>query len=316
MIYIKGLNVMIDLFFCQENFFLRFQHRILIHNQIIFVPLGCKQLPPCPYRDPTETNSLTVRSNEDFVPGVTCKPLPTCPKKSEPQNDDLVPGVTCIPAGELPSCPYEDPSKLVKVRNNDDFVPGITCIPLPNCPYVDPSKQLDIRNNEDLVPGVTCIPLPECSDEPLSNKKVPGVTCIPKEPEILPFCPQGIDFRNQKEWIPGKNCELINTTPKPAEDTESTPLPLCPQGNDFRSQSEWVPGKNCKIVKPISFPDDPGTRTDDPIKLAATVQMKVDDFMHHKMKETVPTYPPKEKWRANATPDQIKLVDSARERGM
>ena len=245
------------------------------------------------------------------MPGVTCKPLPKCPKKSGPENVDLVPGVTCIPAEELPPCPYEDPSKPVKVRNNDDFVPGITCIPLPNCPYEDPSKPLDIRSNEDLVPGVTCIPLPECADGPLSNNLVSGVTCIPKEPEILPFCPQGIDFRNQKEWIPGKNCELITTTPQPTENTESTPLPLCPQDIDFRSQSEWVPGKNCKIVQPS---DEPGTRTDDPSALH--IQMEVDDFMHHKMKETVPTYPPKEKWRANATPDQIKLVDSARERGM
>ena len=56
-------------------------------------------------------------------------------------------------------------------------------------------------------------------------------------------------------------------------------MPPCPDNIDFRSQTEYIPGKTCKIVP-------------QPVEL-----------------------PPKEKWRLTATPDQIRLVDSARENG-
>jgi hypothetical protein len=61
--------------------------------------------------------------------------------------------------------------------------------------------------------------------------------------------------------------------------SDCRPLPPCPDNIDVRSQTEYIPGKTCKIAP-------------QPVEL-----------------------PPKEKWRLTATPDQIKLVDSARENG-
>ena len=56
-------------------------------------------------------------------------------------------------------------------------------------------------------------------------------------------------------------------------------MPPCPDNIDVRSQNEYIPGKTCKIApQPVALP-------------------------------------PKEKWRLTATPDQIRLVDSARENG-
>ena len=61
--------------------------------------------------------------------------------------------------------------------------------------------------------------------------------------------------------------------------SDCRPLPPCPDNIDVRSQNEYIPGKTCKIVpQPVALP-------------------------------------PKEKWRLTATPDQIRLVDSAREKG-
>ena len=61
--------------------------------------------------------------------------------------------------------------------------------------------------------------------------------------------------------------------------SDCRPLPPCPDNIDVRSQTEYIPGKTCKIAP-------------QPVEL-----------------------PPKEKWRLTATPDQIRLVDSARENG-
>merc|ERR1711981_707179 len=117
-------------------------------------------------------------------------------------------------------------SKGINVRGFED------CIPRPPCP-----QGIDFRSQSEWVPGKNCKlvkdePIPFCEDEDESKGiNVRGFEdCIPRPP-----CPQGIDFRSQTEWVPGKNCKLVKE--KPEE------LPPCPQGIDFRSQSKWVLGK-------------------------------------------------------------------------
>ena len=97
------------------------------------------------------------------------------------------------------------------------------------------------------------------------------------------------------------------------------PSPPCPQDIDLGSQTEYIPGKNCKL-KPTKLSSTTTTTTTTeaaPEKLAEPDEMKVDDFMLHLTSDVeVEDYPPKEKWRASATLDQIRLVDSAREKGL
>merc|ERR1711988_1505754 len=161
--------------------------------------------------------------------------------------------------GVLPFCDDEDESKPLNVRGFKD------CTPRPPCP-----KDIDFRSQSKWVPGKNCKlvkaeEIPFCEDEDESKPlNVRGLEdCKPKPP-----CPQGVDFRSQSKWAPGKNCKLVKLEDLPFCPDESKEeginvrsnedlvpgvtcrtLPKCPQGIDFRSQSEWVPGKNCKLVK-------------------------------------------------------------------
>ena len=96
-------------------------------------------------------------------------------------------------------------------------------------------------------------------------------------------------------------------------------MPLCPQDIDLKSQTEYIPGKNCKL-QPTELSSSSTTTTTTeaaPEKLAQPDKMKVDDFTLHLTSDVeLEEYSPKEKWRASATLDQIRLVDSAREKGL
>ena len=173
-----------------------------------------------------------------------------------------------------PPCP-----KGIDLRSQSEWLPGKNCKlvkaeALPFCPDKSDGEGINVRQNEDLIPGVTCLPLPDC--------------------------PQGIDFRSQSKWLPGKNCKLF----------KEKSIPECPQGIDFRSQSEWVPGKNCKLVEAETatterniFIPPPSKPILEPAEPAPETTAKPADL------------PPKERWRLKATRDQIRLVDSVREKG-
>ena len=93
-------------------------------------------------------------------------------------------------------------------------------------------------------------------------------------------------------------------------------MPPCPQDINLKSQTEYIPGKNCKL-KPTELSSTTTTTESAPEKVEESDEMKMDDFMLHLTSDVeVEDYPPKEKWRASATLDQIRLVDSAREKGL
>ena len=289
-----------------------------------------KEVPFC--NDEDESKPLNVRGLKD------CKPRPPCPQGIDFRSQsEWVPGKNCklVKLEDLPDCPYQDPSSPRSPKSIEDLIPGVTCKPLPKCPdFGSDSQGINVRQNQEgLIPGVTCIPsgesedlpfCPEDSDEQGINVRsnddlVPGVTC-----KLLPECPQGIDFRSQSKWVPGKNCKLVKSEELPFcpddSDNKQTnvrsnedlvpgvtckPLPECPQGIDFRSQSEWVPGKNCKLAKVET------ATTNRNIFIPPPSDVEPVPETTPKPKEL----PPKERWRLKATRDQIRLVDSAREKG-
>ena len=111
------------------------------------------ELPPCP-ANPIDDFSIDLRSQDEVIPGVTCRELPPCPAITpNDSSTDLIPGMTCK---ELPPCPVNDYALgLIQDLTQEDIVPGVTCKELPVCPpYED-------RNSEDIL-GVTCRPLPPC----------------------------------------------------------------------------------------------------------------------------------------------------------
>ena len=76
--------------------------------------------------------------------------------------------------------------------------------------------------------------------------------CIP-----LPSCPIGIDFENQKKFVPGKTCTLKRSKPVPTPQPEPTPLPFCPidsgsdpSGINLRTNEDLVPDVTC-IPRPF-----------------------------------------------------------------
>lgn len=166
----------------------------------------------------------------------------------------------------------------------------------------------------------------------------------------LPPCPKGVDFRSSSEWVPGRNCQLVEDEPEVPppfcedEDTakpltvrgfeDCIPHPPCPPGVDFRSSSEWVPGKTCKLIPTQTKAEEPAPAPPANTRLVAEPTQKPapparpvpasttpesiigrDDFIFGNEPEPVSDLPPKERWRLSATPDQIKLVESAREKG-
>merc|ERR1711976_500035 len=194
-----------------------------------------------------------------------CKPKPPCPLGVDFRSQSKwAPGKNCklVKLEDLPFCPDESEEEGINVRSNKDLVPGVTCQPLPKCP-----QGIDFRSQSKWVPGKNCKlvkdeEIPFCKDEDESKPlNVRGFEdCKPRPP-----CPQGIDFRSQSEWVPGKNCKLVKAESLPfcpdKADEEGInvrqnedlipgvtcrPLPECPQGIDFRSQSKWLPGKNSK----------------------------------------------------------------------
>ena len=117
------------------------------------------ELPPCP-ANPIDDFSIDLRSQDEVIPGVTCRELPLCPvvKADDSSIDirtagDLIPGVTCK---ELPPCPVNDYALgLIQDLTQEEIVPGVTCKELPVCPHYED------RNSEDIL-GITCRPLPPC----------------------------------------------------------------------------------------------------------------------------------------------------------
>ena len=125
-----------------------------------------------------------------MIPGITCKPLPICPKedsKLDLRGDQHIPGLTCIPRQEpaepveLPPCPIEVDSEydLLDIRSGEEVVPGVTCKPLPECPGKE--DKIDLRGAQH-IPGLTCIPRQEPSEEdlsPLLDIRTSGMELIP-----------------------------------------------------------------------------------------------------------------------------------------
>ena len=105
----------------------------------------------------------------------------------------------------------------------------------------------------------------------------------------LPPCPQDIQVspRDSTEWKPGKNCKLESVKPK-----ATTPVPTDP----FPTNVNPVP----TTLKPV-----PTTLKPVPTTPAS------DDFDIKEHPEIEADYPPKERWKASATPDQVALVESA-----
>ena len=93
-----------------------------------------------------------------------------------------------------------------------------------------------------------------CPDEPQpagANLRS-AEDCIP-----LPSCPIGIDFENQKKFVPGKTCTLKRSRPVPTPQPEPTTLPFCPidsgsdsTGINLRTNEDLVPGVTC-IPRPF-----------------------------------------------------------------
>jgi len=172
---------------------------INLRSQDEVIPgITCRELPPCPVM-----TAVDIRST-DLIPGVTCKELPPCPVTDyalgliqDLTQEDIVPGVTCR---ELPACPpYED-------WDSKDII-GVTCKPLPPCPVIfEEIPDLDIRTGEadQAIPGLTCENLPPCPISEETNS-VPGLTC-----RILPLCPilDLTEYEDSNEYfIPGVTCQ-------------------------------------------------------------------------------------------------------------
>ena len=214
-------------------------------SQTEFIPgKNCKivkpeELPFCP--DESKPKTFGIRSDEVFIPGVTCRSLPDCPLGIDfSSQTEFIPGKNCklVKPEQLPFCQDESKSNKGNIRSEE--LPGITCRPLPNCPL-----RIDFRSDTEFIPGKNCKivkleELPFCLDESKSNKgnirsdEVPGITCKP-----LPNCPLGIDFRSETEFTPGKNCKLV----KPEE------LPFCSdesKSNKGNIRSDEVPGITCR----------------------------------------------------------------------
>ena len=122
------------------------------------------ELPSCP-ANPIDDFSIDLRSQEEVIPGVTCRELPPCPVITavDITSTDLIPGVSCK---ELPPCPVTDYALgLIQDLTQEKIVPGVTCRELPVCPLYED------RDSKDIL-GVTCKPLPPC---PVTFEEIPEV---------------------------------------------------------------------------------------------------------------------------------------------
>ena len=174
---------------------------------------------------------------------------------------------------------------------------------MPQCP-----KGVDFRSSSEWAPGRNCQLVedepeepPFCEDEDTAKPlRVRGFEdCIPRPP-----CPTDVDFRSSTEWLPGKNCKVI---PKQTKAQELAPAP----------PANTVPEPTTPKPAPAARPVPVSTTVPPVLPVSTTPESIIgrDDFIFGDLPETVPDLPPKEKWRLSATPDQIKLVESAREKG-